>query len=473
MSQTLRIGSGTDMVISDTVVDSSGNSVTTGQTVVHNIQRLSDGMWWGGSSFDEVSEPAGTSAAQVGTTGVYEQTLSSAFDGVSLEYKVRHQLTGTIAIDFYDTDNIETGANVIKIANVKASILIFYPDGFIYYDAGATTNTGTVLGTDGRADNPVTDEDSATTISNNTGLPIKVKGNFITANISGRVMVAGDSTATLTGVDPNGSAPNWSDCIIKGMRVTGFGRMNNNTEFHDCVIADIRGQFDDGFQGKTWNCIWEGNIDLEPGATAETVINGGKAAIISPTFDFQQATNQHNLSISKLSGSVDIVNMTNAGAILDVSSDGDTEIEIEASCTLGTATLKGLGNLTDNSSLSPDLTNWEELPIPIDISAIDGDTSAATRLKQIMGASINGLVSATPVGATTLVVKTLTNDANADLNRADVLKDRVLTFTSGLLQGHSVGITASTAAAAEPYTLTTTTMINFANIAVNDEFVIT
>lgn len=116
MAQTLRINSSNDMIISDTVLDASGNAVTTGQTVVHNIQMLSTGLWWGGSAFDQVSEPGGLAAAQVGTTGIYEQTLSGAFDGSTLEYIVHHTLTGTVARDFYDTDNIETGANVTSIS---------------------------------------------------------------------------------------------------------------------------------------------------------------------------------------------------------------------------------------------------------------------------------------------------------------------------------------------------------------------
>lgn len=220
MAQTLRTNfSNTDIVISDTVIDSSGNAVTTGQTVEFNIQRLSDNMWWGGTAFDQGSEPGGfLSAAQVGTTGNYEHTLSSGFDESSLEYRVHHKHTGTVVMDFYDTDNIETGANVV---------------------------------------------------------------------------------------------------------------------------------------------------------------------------------------------------------------------------------------------------------------ALVGETASAVKMRDALRATVKGKVNTIPAAAGTLLVKELSNDAAADLNVADVLKNRVLTFTSGLVSGHTVGILASAASASDPITLTVTDMANFANIAVDDEFVIT
>jgi hypothetical protein len=110
--------------------------------------------------------------------------------------------------------------------------------------------------------------------------------------------------------------------------------------------------------------------------------------------------------------------------------------------------------------------------LDVNIKAIDDSTAEATRMKQALQGTIHGKVNTIPSGVNTLLVKSLTNDTLADLNQTDLLKNRVIIFTTGVAQGQAVGITAQAAAASDPITLTTTTMVNFANIAVDDEFVI-
>lgn len=106
MSTTLRVDSSNNMEISDSVVDASGNKVTSGQTTAFKIQRFSDGLWWDGEAFTLASEPAGTlSATQDGATGVYRHILTNGFDGVSLDYTVRHIQTGIVAQDFTTDEN--------------------------------------------------------------------------------------------------------------------------------------------------------------------------------------------------------------------------------------------------------------------------------------------------------------------------------------------------------------------------------
>jgi hypothetical protein len=107
------------------------------------------------------------------------------------------------------------------------------------------------------------------------------------------------------------------------------------------------------------------------------------------------------------------------------------------------------------------------------MQAIAHQTAEAVRLQQVTEAAIHGKVNAIPLSSTALIVKELDNDTDADLNQANLLQNRVLTFTSGNARGQSVGISAQAAAASDPITLTVTTMINWANIAADDEFVIT
>lgn len=107
------------IVVGISVVDTSGNAITSGQTVNFSIERRSDGMWWNTatSAFDLASEPGSpAAAAQDGSTGIYELSLASAFDGESLNYKLRINLTGTVAKNYYINDaTLETSESSLAL----------------------------------------------------------------------------------------------------------------------------------------------------------------------------------------------------------------------------------------------------------------------------------------------------------------------------------------------------------------------
>lgn len=120
-----------------------------------------------------------------------------------------------------------------------------------------------------------------------------------------------------------------------------------------------------------------------------------------------------------------------------------------------------------------DTTFVEEFTVNSDILALDGDFNNAKTFNNAMEGTVVGRVHSVPTASNTLMVKELGNDADADLNQVDILKNRVITFISGALRGQSVGITVSAAAASDPITLTVTPIANFSNLAVDDVFVIT
>ncbi len=115
-----------------------------------------------------------------------------------------------------------------------------------------------------------------------------------------------------------------------------------------------------------------------------------------------------------------------------------------------------------------DVTN----DVSADVTKISGNSTQADKLEEAMKGTITGKVNTAPVAATTLLVKSLSNDALADLNQTDLLKNRTLTFTSGSCTGQMVGISAQTASGSDPITLTVSTMVNFAGISIDDEFII-
>ena len=84
---------------------------------------------------------------------------------------------------------------------------------------------------------------------------------------------------------------------------------------------------------------------------------------------------------------MDIVNMTNASATADIFSSGALEVEIEASCTLGTVTLNGTGNLTDNNGgTTVTQTNWVEVTqledANVELAAVPSTTASLREMFQ-------------------------------------------------------------------------------------------
>jgi len=160
-----------------------------------------------------------------------------------------------------------------------------------------------------------------------------------------------------------------------------------------------------------------------------------------------------------------------AGSTDDDAYNGCIAVITDAS----TGTQKAIGVVSDYTGSTKTVTLLRD-PGVFTMAATDNIVLLAAkelRLQQTLEGTIAGKVNTIPAAATTLLVKELTNDADADLNVADVLKNRVITFTSGVAKGQSIAINAQAASASDPITLTVSSMANFANIAVDDEFIIT
>ncbi len=94
------------------------------------------------------------------------------------------------------------------------------------------------------------------------------------------------------------------------------------------------------------------------------------------------------------------------------------------------------------------------------------------RLQQTLEGTVMGEVNIAPGSSTSIAIKGLTN-TEADLLIVDALKNRVLTFRTGKLQGQSVAITGQAAIVAGVVVLTTTNIAGFANVVANDGIEIT
>lgn len=154
-----------------------------------------------------------------------------------------------------------------------------------------------------------------------------------------------------------------------------------------------------------------------------------------------------------------------AGAPDDSAYDGCLVIITDAS----TANQKAVGVVQawDQASLTLTLLRDDGIFTFANGDAITIIAAKELRLQQTLEGTVMGEVNAIPGSATSIAIKNLTN-SEADMTVADVLKLRVLTFRTGVLQGKSVSISAQSVVAAGVVTLTVSALVNFANVAVND-----
>lgn len=145
--------SGTDLIVSSAMV-SGGVAVTSAQTVTFTIKRISDNFYWNGSAWANISEPSGTSASQVGSTGIYEYVLTGGFLATNLSYVIHIVATNTLAFNFYFTEVVtETEVtNSLKEHNLdhllktpvanNADMTVEVPDGTVISNMlSKTSNT--------------------------------------------------------------------------------------------------------------------------------------------------------------------------------------------------------------------------------------------------------------------------------------------------------------------------------------------
>jgi len=118
-----------------------------------------------------------------------------------------------------------------------------YPDGAIYFDSGATANTGTILGKDGTKDNPVTNASAARTLAIALAPGseiIKVAGNFLAGSLdmsgmSLQGIAPGDTftTASTTGM----AFTKLTDLDIAISQIEGWSD-NDIPTFRRCTMTD-------------------------------------------------------------------------------------------------------------------------------------------------------------------------------------------------------------------------------------------
>lgn len=320
------------------------------------------------------------------------------------------------------------------------------------YDNGVFINTitgtaGTQKGVNGTNTHPsdnITDTLAIALTENITQIQVANESDIaLVADTKGVSMMGVVWVLRLGGQDIAGSN-------FVGAQITGTGSSSGfiPTILSGCAISGTCSM--PSFVGDC--CAFIGTFTMLA-ATTYTLTNSVGAGVANPIgVAIFAATSSFNLR--DFNGAVEIQTMIAGNTMVF---DGKGKLVINANCTGGAITVRG---------------NVEIVGADAFIAA-GGTINDTANISEILTGIITAKVNAVPGNATTLLIKEISNDAAADLNIADLLKNRVVTFISGVCKGQSVGISAQAASASDPITLTTTTMANFANIAADDEILIT
>ena len=280
--------------------------------------------------------------------GIIEGKASSANEVVSFELFVDMVGSGVnegkVRVRFTDGAFTLTSAT-LRIDQVFVSFsqgVEGYENGSIWIDTNAS-NTGTEVGIDGTARNPVSTIAAAATLSASTNLNrfTVAPGSSITlaSTFNNYIFYGEDWTLALGGQDIGGTH-------FHGATVSGTGTGSSTSHFIDCSIGTVT--------------LASALFTRCGFATTSTLNSAGDYTFVqcyslvagstAPVFDVgTTAATSTRLHFRAWSGGIDLRNLGQAGTD-DVSIEGNGNVILNANCIGGTVVIRGNFTLTDNSS---------------------------------------------------------------------------------------------------------------------------
>lgn len=318
---------------------------------------------------------------------------------------------GKVRVRFYAASGLTTAllaTDQIYVSFSRSSE--GYDNGSIWIDTNYS-NTGTVVGIDGTARNPVSTIAAANTLATSTNLNrfAVAPGSSITlaASQDDQIFMGHDWTLALGGQSVSGS-------YVEGAIVSGIATGASLPTFVECTI---------------------GTVTLPPcelrrcGLTA--TITGGSAGNYhfngcfsevagtgTPVFDFGSGVASTNLNVRHYSGGIDLRNMGQSDT--DTASiEGFGQVVVNANCIGGTLVIRGLFTLTNNGTLDTLTTDAQYSPDGIADAVWDEDITGhetadtAGRVQSIMMGKwqvIGNQLICTGLSGTVLYTFNLTQD---------------------------------------------------------------
>lgn len=327
----------------------------------------------------------------------------------------------------YEAQNNDNGATYIKQGTGKdidafEIDVLGYPNGYIVYNPGATTNTSTVLGTDGTLIKPVTTMAAA----------MNLRGQLKT----GRILLAGPTGESINGLDMTNtefrainkitltgitSAPDLSGSRFYNITLSGIFTDSATTEYYDCSILGTVLEF-----GTFYRCKFStGTYLIQSEGAGPVFINC--FSIGTPTFTIDSAS----IDIHNWSGPI-IVNATAIGTVVVYATE-ETFLTTNSIQAGSTFLLRGLGNFVNNSGGSiPDVTDFIDVS---DIGTGDGDATLANQTTLLAAQANQALDTTVSKEATAAKDATVAKDSTVSKD-ATVAKEAAATSNAVALNSN-------------------------------------
>lgn len=328
---------------------------------------------------------------------------------------------GKVDVMFGKTSGLSTAVLAIDQAFVAYSQGVEgYEHASIWYDDSAS-NTGTIIGVDGTASNPVSTEAAVQTLLTNTnysGIVIK-PGSTYTAAAAHNNLLIHQHGATLALGGQSFNDTHVFDGAVSGVATAATGEM----EFHQCEVGTASVQ-----TAHFYDCTFDGTVTLTLAADYHVIKSqSGVAGSGSPTFT-KTAGQTITLEVRKWSGGITISGLE-AGDVLSIEgmfgtitlNGADATVEIRGSYKGLTNNLTGsptvnidgawigadiASTLADTNELQGDWADGGRLDLILDIIAADTTTD--------IPALISGLNDLDAAAVNAEVVDALATDTYAE-----------------------------------------------------------
>lgn len=338
---------GTTITINSTTF--TGNITTTGTATLQNGANVIGGIvdsngdsfltFQGISSWKvyltESDRDSNTNVDDEGTTGNYRFNYIA-----STTYYIRAVVGGTVF--FLESTPTASGETVVTLQTEALLSSVNSKLGFI--DSVVFVNTELLENGDGSQATPFNSFDDAKNYAeNNNILTIKVIGDIVaTSSLKNFTIeaISSRSTIDLNNQDVDGSK-------FKNITITGIASEVINPKgfrSENCRLIDVS-----GLNGVFLNSLIEGT--LSPADEAKINLDGcysGVAGLGRPTINLASKTNV-KLSVRKYSGGLTLLGSTDSDNEVTISST-EMKLTLDATNTLGTVSIRGVAQLTNNSA---------------------------------------------------------------------------------------------------------------------------
>jgi len=200
-----------------------------------------------------------------------------------------------------------------------------------------TGSAGTLVGVNGTPENPVSNLADAVTLAAAIGVrKYNVIGNLTLTSSHDDWTFVGDANAAVIALNNQDVADSlFRNCELSGTILTG------PIQAEGCDLDGVG-----NFTGHAHECGLVNGSDLGSGTSTFESCYSAVPGLSTPSLDLDDVA---SLNLRSYSGGIEIRNMSGAGQNASLEFIAGQAV-LAATCTAGTITLRGVGNLTDNSA---------------------------------------------------------------------------------------------------------------------------